>query len=105
MNTRKSRLTILVAMIAVAGAFATVSAQENMNTTMQVGQVNINRTFQCGDTNENSTYQEGRVNINHTVQACRNGGNRGGRSGEMNPNRTGPEQARAGHGAVAKANR
>lgn len=105
MKFRRSVLTILVAMIAVAGAFAPVSAEENMNTTVQAGKVNINRTFQCGETNGNATYQEGRVNINHTVQACRNGGSRGGRSDEMNPNRAGAEQTRVGHGTMAKANR
>lgn len=45
-------------------------AQENVNTTTQIGKVNINRSFQCGEDNANSTYQEGKVNINKTIQAC-----------------------------------
>lgn len=45
-------------------------AQENVNTTTQIGKVNINRSFQCGDDAANSTYQEGKVNINKTIQAC-----------------------------------
>ncbi len=48
-----------------------VAAQDNRNTSFQVGQVNINRTWQCGELNQNSTYQDGRININQTRQGCR----------------------------------
>jgi hypothetical protein len=48
-----------------------IAAQDNRNSSFQVGQVNINRTWQCGETNQNSTYQDGRININQTRQGCR----------------------------------
>lgn len=62
-----------IAIALLAGLSASVGAQDNANTTTQIGKVNINRTYQCGDQNLNSTYQEGKVNINRTVQVCGRG--------------------------------
>jgi hypothetical protein len=62
-----------IALPLLVGLSAIASAQDNLNTTTQIGKVNINRTYQCGDQNLNSTYQEGKVNINRTVQVCGKG--------------------------------
>ena len=64
-----SRLQLFAFGLLAALAYPSL-AQENVNTTTQIGKVNINRTFQCGDVNTNSTYQEGKVNLNKTIQAC-----------------------------------
>jgi hypothetical protein len=65
-----------VAFVLSALLVGPVLAQDNSNTTVQVGKVNINHTRQCGDTNDNATYQDGKVNINKTKQGgCNERGN------------------------------
>lgn len=67
-NIRNSVLSL--AMITLAGLGGPAYAQENDNSTVQVGKVNINRTAQCGESNTNTTYQQGKININQTAQGC-----------------------------------
>ncbi len=79
------------------------AAQENTNSTRQVGQVNINRTQQCGEENQNATYQEGRVNINRTSQGCPGNGAQGRSTGRSAaPRAKGPADER---GKAAAAGR
>jgi hypothetical protein len=89
-----------IALPLLAGLAATAGAQDNLNTTTQIGKVNINRTYQCGDQNLNSTYQEGNVNINRTVQVCGRGaqgrGLGGMRGGAREPARGEPALAAKG---------
>lgn len=66
-SVRTIALGLSLMVLATPGA-ASVSVQDNHNTTIQMGQVNINRTAQCGESNTNSTYQQGRININQTAQ-------------------------------------
>ena len=77
-------------MAALIAWFGEAAAQDNINSTVQFGQVNISRTSQCGDDNQNSTYQEGRVNINTTNQGCP---------------RRGPEARSSGRSGMAGARR
>jgi hypothetical protein len=74
---RSSALSL--ALIVLAGLGGPVLAQENENSTVQVGKVNINRTAQCGEINTNTTYQQGKININQTAQGC---GKTDGRKGQ-----------------------
>lgn len=95
MNDPRRRLQFLILPLLTVLSTAPV-AQDNLNTTTQVGKVNINRTYQCGDENLNSTYQEGKVNINRTVQVCGRGAQERG-LGSMRGSRHEPERAeRAG---------
>ena len=78
--SKKPRSTVLsIALIALAGLGGQALAQQNDNSTVQVGKVNINRTAQCGDVNTNTTYQQGKININQTAQGC---GRPEGRNGQ-----------------------
>jgi hypothetical protein len=95
--SRKPILIIALAMLFNISGVA--AAQDNTNSTIQVGKVNINRTTQCGETNTNATYQEGKVNINQTSQ--------GGCGGPQNPKRQGhgtpPDRTDQGRGRPAHA--
>ena len=94
MATPKSKPALLIVAAVLACLSGTASAQDNMNTTIQVGKVNINRTFQCGENNANATYQDGQVNINKTIQRCPNQRSQVGQVGRMNPNRRDPDKGR-----------
>lgn len=92
-----SRLLQFFWMTALVAWFSVAAAQDNINSTVQVGQVNINRTSQCGDDNQNSTFQEGRVNINTTNQGCPHRGREArssGRSGKAGARRDSHKPAR-----------
>jgi hypothetical protein len=77
-NTIRSSI-LSIALITLAALGGQAPAQENDNSTVQVGKVNINRTAQCGEINTNTTYQQGKININQTAQGC---GKTDGRKGQ-----------------------
>ncbi|NCC23509.1 MAG: hypothetical protein EOM26_13855 [Alphaproteobacteria bacterium] len=79
-----------------------VWAQENANTSVQVGKVNINHTRQCGDTNDNATYQDGKVNINTTRQGCNDRRSWKGHGGGVNADGTQTGQGRSALAAQAR---
>jgi hypothetical protein len=81
-------------MLACSGA--PLSAEDNMNGTIQVGKININQTRQCGDINDNATYQDGKININRTVQGgCGGRGISMSEAGKMNGRKPRPDKIRA----------
>lgn len=92
MSTPRSRLPLL-AFPLLASLGAAVAAEDNLNTTIQVGKVNINHTSQCGDENVNSTYQAGKVNINKTRQGCSKDAKARGQGRAMRANRADPPRA------------
>jgi hypothetical protein len=96
-NIMRSRIPMrlpFVGVVMLACLGAPLSAEDNMNTTTQVGKVNINQTRQCGDTNDNATYQDGKVNINRTVQGgCGSPGSSMGEARRMNTNKARPDKA------------
>ena len=80
-----------------------VLAQDNTNTSVQVGKVNINHTRQCGDTNDNATYQDGKVNINTTNQGgCKARVNGQGQGGGATADGTHPGKRRSALAAQAR---
>ncbi|WP_296758154.1 hypothetical protein [Thioalkalivibrio sp.] len=89
-----------IALITLAGLGGQTLAQENDNSTVQVGKVNINRTAQCGETNTNTTYQEGKININQTAQGC---GKTDGRKGQGQAHGHLSQRADQGRGRPAHA--
>lgn len=54
---------------------------DNVNTTIQEGDVNTNESYQSGRYNDNATYQEGRDNANLTSQRGRDNVNQTGQFG------------------------
>jgi hypothetical protein len=101
----KIRNSVLsIALITLAGLGGQALAQENHNSTVQIGKVNINRTAQCGEINTNTTYQQGKVNINQTAQGC---GKTDGRKGHGQDQGQGPghlsQRADQGRGRPAHA--
>ena len=92
----KIRSSVLsIVLITLAGLGGQALAQENGNSTVQVGKVNINRTAQCGEINTNTTYQEGKININQTAQGC---GRTDGRQGQGQAHGQLPQRADQGRG-------
>lgn len=80
-----------------------VLAQDNTNTSVQVGKVNINHTRQCGDVNDNATYQDGKININKTHQGgCNERGNEKGQAGGAKADGTHPGKGRSALAARAR---
>jgi hypothetical protein len=93
----------LVGFVMLTCLGAPLSAEDNMNSTIQVGKVNINQTRQCGDINDNATYQDGKVNINRTVQGgCGGRGSAMGEAGKMNANKPRPDRSQASLAAKAR---
>jgi minor curlin subunit len=68
MTTVRAKLHPLSAAALLATLCGPVSADYNMNTTIQDGRVNTNDAYQRGPANENATRQEGRDNANRTRQ-------------------------------------
>ena len=88
MKTVTSKLFPLAGAVLLAGLCSPVSAQYNMNTTIQEGRINTNDTYQRGRVNDNATYQEGRDNANRTRQRGANNWNQTGQFGRANYNET-----------------
>jgi minor curlin subunit len=65
-----------------------VSADYNMNTTIQEGRINTNDTYQRGPANDNATWQEGRDNANRTKQRGPENWNATAQFGRINYNET-----------------
>ena len=88
MTTASSKLLPLAVAAMLATLCSPVSAQYNMNTTIQEGRINTNDTYQRGRTNDNATYQEGRDNANRTRQRGLENLNQTGQFGRINYNET-----------------
>ncbi len=91
-----------LALILLVGLSGQALAQENDNSTVQVGKVNINRTAQCGEINTNTTHQQGKININQTAQGC---GKTDGRKGPVHGHpsqRTDQGRGRPTHAAAGR---
>lgn len=97
---RSSVLSITIVML--TGLSGQALAQQNDNSTVQIGKVNINRTAQCGEINTNTTYQEGKVNINQTAQGCRERDSRKGPTHGKTSQRTNQSQGRPAHAAAGR---
>jgi minor curlin subunit len=69
-----------------------VSADYNMNTTIQDGRINTNDTYQRGPANDNATWQEGRDNANRSRQLGRENWNATAQFGRINYNETHQER-------------
>jgi minor curlin subunit len=87
-------LAVAAMLVALAGP---VSAQTNMNTTIQEGRINTNDSFQRGDSNDNATYQEGEDNANRTRQRGSENFNATGQFGDSNYNETDQREIAQGH--------
>jgi minor curlin subunit len=88
MNNVSAKLLPLAAAAMLATLGAPVSADYNMNTTIQDGRINTNDTFQRGRGNDNATWQEGRDNANRTSQRGRENWNATAQFGRRNYNET-----------------
>ena len=88
MKTVTSKLFPLAAALMLSGLCGPVSAEYNMNTTIQEGDINTNDTHQHGSVNDNATYQEGRDNANRTRQRGDENWNQTGQFGLTNYNET-----------------
>jgi minor curlin subunit len=88
MTTVRSKLLPLSAAALLATLCGPVSADYNMNTTIQDGRINTNDTYQRGPANDNATWQEGRDNANRTRQGGRENWNATAQFGRVNYNET-----------------
>jgi minor curlin subunit len=88
MTTVSAKLLPLAAAAMLAIPCAPVSADYNMNTTIQEGRINTNDTYQRGPVNDNATWQEGRNNANRTSQLGRENWNATAQFGRQNYNET-----------------
>jgi minor curlin subunit len=88
MNSATSKLLPLAFAAILATLGSPVSAQMNMNTTIQEGRINTNDTYQRGEVNDNATYQEGLDNANRTRQRGDENWNQTGQFGKTNYNET-----------------
>ena len=88
MKTVTSKLLPLAAALMLSGLCGPVSAEYNMNTTIQEGDINTNDAYQQGRVNDNATYQEGRDNANRTRQRGDENWNQTGQFGQINYNET-----------------
>jgi minor curlin subunit len=97
MKTGISKLIALAIVAMVTTLAGPVSAQTNMNTTLQEGGINTNDSFQRGDSNDNATYQEGEDNANRTRQRGSENFNATGQFGDSNYNETDQREIAQGH--------
>ncbi len=88
MTTVSSKLLPLAAAAILATLCGPVSAEYNMNTTIQEGRINTNDTYQRGRVNDNATWQEGQDNANRTMQRGRENWNATAQFGKRNYNET-----------------
>jgi minor curlin subunit len=86
-NLRSKLLPLAVAAI-LATLYGPVSAELNMNTTIQEGRVNTNDTRQRGSANDNATWQDGWDNANRTRQRGPENWNATAQFGRINYNET-----------------
>jgi minor curlin subunit len=88
MKTVTPKLFLFAAATVLATLCGPVSADSNINTTIQEGRINTNDTYQQGRVNDNATYQEGRDSANRTRQWGADNWNQTGQFGRSNYNET-----------------
>jgi len=88
MTAVRSKLLPLAAAAILATLCGPVSADFNMNTTIQEGRVNTNDTHQRGPVNDNATWQDGTDNANRTRQRGPENWNATAQFGKTNYNET-----------------